>query len=82
MRMEHLNAQYPAHHHQHQSSKRGQNNELIRLYETADTPLVCKTSAVALTLYIVSVVFIPAPVAIDRIAPSEAGRSPPMSVEA
>ena len=76
LRIEHFNAQHPRD-HRHQPNKRSQNDELMRLYETVDTPLLCKTCALALVLCILSLVFIATPRAIDRIAPLQAGRSPP-----
>ena len=76
LRIEHFNSQQ---NHQH-SSKQSQNDDLIRLYETMDTPLVCRVSEVALTFFFISLVFTPIAKLLDRIAPSEAGRSPPFAL--
>lgn len=78
VRIEHWNAE---HNHQH-PGKHSQNDELIRLYETMDTPLVCRICEVALTFFFISLVFTPLARLIDRIAPSQAGRSPPLTVNA
>src|SRR5581483_3701098 len=74
LRVEHFNAQ----HDQQHPSKQNRMNDLMRLYETMDSPLVCRTTEVVMTLFFVSAVFTPVLRAIDRIAPFEAGRSPPL----
>jgi hypothetical protein len=74
LRIEHFKAQrdtgYPA--------KQTQNDNLIRLYETMDSPLVCSVSEVALVFFFISAVFTPIARLIERIAPLHAGRSPPL----
>lgn len=74
LRIEHFSSQQDPHHPRRQSKT----DDLIRLYEAMDTPLVCPVSEVALTFFFVSLVFAPLVRLIERIAPSEAGRSPPL----
>ncbi len=76
VRIEHFNAQ---HDHGH-PGKRSHNDDLLRLYETMDTPLVCRAPEVAIQFYFVALTFTPVLHASDRIAPREAGRSPPVAV--
>jgi hypothetical protein len=59
------------------SGKRGPNDELIRLYQTLDTPLVSSTCQVSLTLFFILLVVALVTRQIDRSAPFESGRSPP-----
>jgi hypothetical protein len=74
LRIEHFNAQQS---HQHPDKKHSSDN-LIRLYETMDTPLL--SSAVVLVFATFFVAFVIAPVRrlIDRSEPFESGRSPPV----
>lgn len=58
-------------------SQRGPNDDLIRLYQTMDTPLVCAVLRVCLTLFFVLLVWTASVRHIDRDAPFESGRSPP-----
>jgi hypothetical protein len=64
------------------SGKRGPNDDLIRLYQTLDTPLVCSTCQVSLTLLFILLVVALVTRRIDRCAPFESGRSPPRFVAA
>jgi hypothetical protein len=75
LRIEHFKAQDPSRH----STKHTQNDDLMRLYETTDSPLVCRISEVALVFFFISIVFAPVARVIERIAPLHAGRSPPLS---
>jgi hypothetical protein len=59
------------------SSQRGASDDLIRLYQTMDTPLVCAALRVFLTLFFVLLVWTTALRRIDRDTPFESGRSPP-----
>ncbi|HZS53744.1 MAG TPA: hypothetical protein VFA65_05030 [Bryobacteraceae bacterium] len=59
------------------SGSKAPNNNLIRLFETLDSPLACETCTLTLTLLAVWVIFIPAATRDGRVAPSYAGRSPP-----
>ena len=54
LRIEHFNSQQ-----NHHSSKQSQNDDLMRLYEAMDSPLVCRVSEVALTFFFISLVFTP-----------------------
>lgn len=75
LRIEHFNAQHNSHH----SNKQSQNDDLIRLYETMDSPLVCRVCEVALTFFFISLVFTPGLTLLDRSEPLQAGRSPPLA---
>jgi len=75
VRLENFNSQ---HEHRH-TGRQTRTDDLTRLYETMDTPLVCRTSEVVITLCFFALVFTPVLRAIDRIAPFEAGRSPPVA---
>ena len=72
--IEHFKAQHDSTH----PGKKTQNDSLMRLYETMDTPLVCPVCELAVVLLFISVVFSPVIRLIERIAPFQAGRSPPL----
>lgn len=72
LRIEHLNAQHDQHHPRKQST-----DDLMRLYEAMDSPLVCRIAEIVLIFFFVSVVFTPTASLIDRSTPFRAGRSPP-----
>jgi hypothetical protein len=74
LRIEHFKAQHDSRH----SSKQTENDDLMRLYETTDSPLVCRVCQVALVFFFISLVFTPAARLMERIAPLHAGRSPPL----
>lgn len=76
LRIEHFKAQHDSRH----SSKQTQNDDLMRLYETTDSPLVCRICGVALVFFFISIVLTPVARLIERIAPMYAGRSPPLAV--
>jgi hypothetical protein len=78
LRIEHFKAQ----HHSRHSTKQTQNDDLMRLYETTDSPLVCRICEVALVFFFISIVFTPVAGLIERIAPLHAGRSPPPPITA
>ena len=59
------------------SSHRTPNDDLIRLYQTMDTPLVAAVVRVLISLFFVLLVVVPPMHRIDRSAPFESGRSPP-----
>jgi hypothetical protein len=60
------------------SGKKPSNNNLIRLYETLDSPLACATCVLTLTFFAVWMILLPA-LGWDRgVAPAFAGRSPPL----
>jgi acyl-coenzyme A synthetase/AMP-(fatty) acid ligase len=75
LRIEHFNSQ----HDQQRQDKQSRTDNLMRLYETADSGLVSHTCEVAMTLFVVGIVFTPAQTLVERIAPLEAGRSPPFA---
>ncbi len=61
----------------HSPGKKTPNDNLIRLYETLDSPLACQTCVLVLTFFAVWLVFLPAAKRDCRVAPARAGRSPP-----
>ncbi len=75
VRIEHLGAN-SEHGHTH-SQTRSKNESLIRLYETMDAPLLVDVCRLTMVLVFLSVVFAPALRMVERIAPLQAGRSPP-----
>ncbi|MFL6464056.1 MAG: hypothetical protein ACJ73N_06560 [Bryobacteraceae bacterium] len=78
LRIEHFNAQQT---HEN-GSKRSASDDLLRLYETLDSPLLCGSCRIALTLIFLSLLSAPAQYLIRRSIPLEAGRSPPLSYPA
>jgi hypothetical protein len=77
LRIEQFNAQ-TSHRHTNNPGKHDRTNNLIRLYETMDAPLVCSVRGISLALLFIALVVLPAPRVIDRIQPQQAGRSPPV----
>ena len=73
VRIEHLRGQSS----HSSSSQRGPTDDLVRLYQTMDTPLVCAVLRVSLTLFFVLLITTSVVRRIDRSAPFESGRSPP-----
>ena len=72
LRIEHFNAQ------QHSDeSKHKANDDLLRLYETLDSPLISGTCRIVFTLIFVTLTAAPVQRLVRRSIPSEAGRSPP-----
>ena len=59
------------------SGTKAPNDNLIRLYETLDSPLACVTCTLTLTFFAIWIVFAPALKPYWRVAPSSTGRSPP-----
>ncbi len=74
LRIEHFNAQQT---HEN-GSKNKANDDLLRLYETLDSPLICGPCRIAFTLIFVSLLAAPVLRLIRRSIPLEAGRSPPL----
>ena len=76
VRTEHLTST----HGQHQSSsgKKTPTDNLIRLYETLDSPLACATCAIAITFFAIWVVFVPIASWNRNTASECVGRSPPL----
>jgi hypothetical protein len=75
VRTEHFSSQHEPHH----AGTQNKTDNLVRLYEAMDTPWICPVAGIALTLFFVSLLFTPLAKRIERIAPSEAGRSPPLA---
>lgn len=73
VRIEHLRGQSS----QSSSSHPSANDDLIRLYQTMDTPLVSAVVRVSFILFFVLFVGIAVARRIDRSAPFQSGRSPP-----
>lgn len=63
-------------HHSH-SGKKAPDENLIRLFETLDTPLACNTRVLVLAFFLVWMVSQPATERDRHFAPASAGRSPP-----
>jgi hypothetical protein len=74
VRIEDLSSQHDSRH----PGKHSNTDNLVRLYETMDTPWVCPVPAVVPIFFFVSFLFAPLATLIERIAPFEAGRSPPL----
>ena len=67
-------------HDQGHPAKQTQNQSLIRLYETMDTPLVCRVQEITFVLFFVTLVTAPILKWSSRSEPAESGRSPPLLV--
>lgn len=65
------------HQHGHPAGQ-NQNQNLIRLYETMDTPLVCRVQEITFVLFFVALVITPVLKWSSRSEPAESGRSPPL----
>lgn len=76
VRIEHFSSQHDSHH----SRKQSKTDDLIRLYEAMETAWVSPVAHVPLTFFFVALVFVPVATLVERIAPSEAGRSPPLAI--
>ncbi len=74
LRIQHLSAQE----HSHSPAKKSSSNDLIRLYEIMDTPLVSPAPVVRFTLLFISFVIAPAVTLVIHFTPAEGGRSPPL----
>jgi hypothetical protein len=75
LRIEHFNAQHDTRH----PAKQTQTDNLIRLYEAMDSPLIWPVSEVALVFFFIFLVFTPVAKLTAHIAPLHAGRSPPFA---
>jgi len=73
VRIEHLRGKI----NQSSSPHRTPNDDLIRLYQTMDTPLVAAVLKVLVSVFFVHLVVTSSARRIDRSAPFESGRSPP-----
>jgi len=75
LRIQHFSAQQD--HQQHPDKKHSDDN-LLRLYETMDTPLLSSAVVLVFATFFVAVVIAPVTILIDRSEPAESGRSPPI----
>lgn len=73
LRIQHFSAQQQ---HQHPDKKHS-NDNLIRLYETMDTPLLSSAVVLVFATFFVALAVAPVRRLIDRSEPFESGRSPP-----
>jgi hypothetical protein len=73
VRAEHFSAQHDRGH----TGKHTRIDNLVRLYEAMDNPLLCEAREIALVLFFISLIFTPAIRAANRMVPRQAGRSPP-----
>lgn len=64
---------------QSDSGQRAPAADLLRLYETADAPLVCQACRLTVTFFFVWLVSVPVKAPVLRSAPSQSGRSPPVN---
>ena len=62
----------------HPHSKSTPTDNLVRLYATADSPLVCKFATLAFTFVFLAFVFLPVVTVVERSSPFQIGRSPPV----
>jgi hypothetical protein len=74
LRIEHFNTQQA---HQN-GSKHSSSDDLLRLYETLDSPLLCNTCRIILTLIFLSLLAAPAHNLVRRSVTLITGRSPPL----
>ena len=78
LRIQSVDQQHQRAHPAHQD----QNKTLIRLYETMDTPLVCRVQEITFVLFFVALVIAPVAERSSRSEPAQSGRSPPVLVPA
>jgi hypothetical protein len=74
LRVKHFNSQHDGHH----SGKQSRTDDLMRLYETLDSPLACRCCELSVIFCFFAVIVLPVANAFTRIAPLQAGRSPPL----
>ena len=67
---------------QSQNGERHQADDLLRLYETLDTPLVCRLVAITFYFLLISVIAALTCARATCVAPDVAGRSPPFAFAA
>lgn len=75
IRIEHFNAQQD---HQHPTNKHS-NNDLIRLYEMMDSPVISPAVVLIFALFFIALVIVPATTLVDRREQFDGGRSPPFA---
>lgn len=76
LRIEHLNSQFD-HSHNSRTNGQKQNDDLMRLYETMDSPMVARFCQLAFTFFFIAFVLTFTLATLSRSAPYCAGRSPP-----
>ena len=70
--------QFTSQHNQpNHPGRQNQNDDLIRLYETMDSPLVCRTCVIVVTVAFAWMVLLPSFQQTVRSVPMLAGRDPP-----
>lgn len=74
LRIEHFNAQQA-----HQHGGKHSSDDLLRLYETLDAPLLCNSCRIILTLIFLSLLTAPAHSLVRRSITLITGRSPPLA---
>jgi hypothetical protein len=74
LRVEHFNSQHDRQH----SGKQSRTDDLMRLYETLDSPLACRSCEISVIFCFFAIIVLPVASAATRIAPLQAGRSPPV----
>jgi hypothetical protein len=77
LRIEHFHARADQQ-HTNLPGKHSRTDNLIRLYETMDTPLVCAVREISLVFFFIALVFLPVLRLVERCQPQESGRSPPI----
>jgi hypothetical protein len=78
LRIEHFSEQQK----QAGTSRNSQTNNLMRLYQTLDTPVIADARHVTLTFFFVMLVSTLLVQLIDRSTPLQSGRSPPCFIQA
>ena len=78
LRIQHLDLRQTSEHHG-DAGKKSPNDGLMRLYETTDTPVVCKVQQVSMTLFFISLVATPVLRQVTRSVSFKSGRSPPFA---
>lgn len=73
LRIDHFSAQQDPRH----PAKKHANGDLIRLYETMDTPVISTVVVLAFSLFFIFLIIVPVSTLIDRTDHFESGRSPP-----
>jgi hypothetical protein len=73
IRIDHFSTQQDHHH----PAKKHSNDNLIRLYETMDSPVISPVVVLAFALFFISLVIVPVNALLDRRVRFETGRSPP-----
>jgi hypothetical protein len=78
LRIEHISSELEHGHRNSNTSGQKQNDDLLRLYETMDSPLVAEFQRLLLTFCFFAFVVTFHLSTLSRVAPHRAGRSPPV----